>query len=137
MGIEDLDVVIPPWLTADPWEREVRQLLVSMDREVDAIVVEGPNDTSALRAGGVETHIAECARCRNLDHFADELAGGPIAILTDFDDHGRRLNGRLRDLLPDHRVESRWRREVGLLLTQRGRYDIESLNNVFEPDLAR
>ena len=129
MDLEDLDDAA--WLVSDPWEREIRELLDEMDAGIDTIVVEGPRDTAALRGGGVTSPIAECARCQNLHRFTDRLDDDQIAILTDFDEHGRHLNGRLRELLPDRHVESRWRRDLGLLLTQRGRYDIESLNNVF------
>lgn len=132
MGVEELDDVLPPSLWLDPWEREILDILERMDESVDAVVVEGPNDTEALRRAGVETKILECTRCSRLYRVSDRLSWHSVAILTDFDEHGRHLNGRLRELLSDRDVELRWRRELGLVLTQRGRYDIESLQNVFE-----
>ena len=122
---------IQPWLAGDPWERKLRELLVRMDRSVEVVIVEGPNDRSALRSGGVTVDIHECSTGRGVAGCARTITGGPVAILTDYDDHGRRLNGELRDLLPDAAVAPHWRQELGLLLTSRGRYDIESLNNVF------
>lgn len=132
MGTEPFDQDdLPVWIAGDPWERQIRELLDRMDREVDAVVVEGPNDKAALREGGVTVPVFECSSSSGLDTFARRLPGQTIVILTDYDTHGRRLNGQLRDLLSDARIESRWRRDLGLLLTKRGRYDIESLNNVF------
>lgn len=122
---------MPETVRADPWERELGRLLEEMDRQVGAIIVEGRRDRDALRAAGVSSPIRSCGQCGGLVNFMETVDGDPIAILTDYDEHGRRLNGRFRDLLPGHRVDSRWRRDLGLLLTQRGRYDIESLNNVF------
>lgn len=122
---------VPDWLTGGPWHRDLRELLQRMDRQVDAVVVEGPNDEAALRRVGVETPIHTCSQTNGLAGFASSLPGEQIAILTDYDDPGQRLNAKLRAYIPDARVDPRWRRELGLLLTQRGRYDIESLNNVF------
>lgn len=112
------------------WEREVRALIAEMDRTVATVVVEGKRDEQALRDLGVETPIVACARTAGLLEVSRSIDGEPIAILTDYDEHGRKLNGKLRDYLPDGRVESRWRRELGLLLTQRGHYDVESLNGI-------
>lgn len=127
---------LPDFLAGDPWERELRQLLEEMDRDVEAVVVEGPRDRTALRTAGVDSAVYECSPGPDLVTFARSLQGDPITILTDYDQAGKRLNGRLRDLLPESRIETRWRQEIGLLLTQRGRYDIEALSNVFEPGLA-
>ena len=129
---DDLEDRLPPSIATDPWERALREVLDGMDREVAQIVVEGPNDRQALRKAGLDSPIEECSQTAGLTGFADQLTGDPIAILTDFDDAGRRLNGRLRDVLPDARVATHWRREVGLVLTQHGHYEIESLNNVFK-----
>lgn len=128
---------LPPWLSGDPWERELRELLERMDRSVEAVIVEGTNDRKALQNGGVASRIHTCSQTSGLDAFATCLSARSIAILTDYDDPGRRLNAKLREYIPDRHVEPRWRRDLGLLLTKRGRYDIESLNNVFESTLRR
>lgn len=112
------------------WEREIRAVLAEMDRTVTVVIVEGKRDRCALERLGVETPILTCAQSAGLLAFAQSIDGGPVAILTDFDDHGRRLNGQLREYLPDAHVEVRWRRTLGLLLTQRGHYDIEALNGI-------
>lgn len=130
--MDDLDDEIPTRVLYDPWEQALHELLMEMDQRVDVIVVEGKRDREALRSAGIESPIKPCAHATTLDRCISELEGESIAILTDFDEHGKRLNGRFRDRLPDDRVEPRWRRELGLILTQRGRYDIESLNNIFD-----
>lgn len=125
---EDLSVGLHP----DPWARELHRTFTAMDRAVDRIVVEGGRDRAGLRACGVRSPISECATGGELYGFSRELDGTAVVLLTDYDTHGRHLNGRLRDLLSASRVVPRWRREVGLLLTQRGHYEIEALNNVFD-----
>lgn len=132
MGVDPFEGQPPTWLANDPWERELWEVLRRMDRAVEAVIVEGPNDRQALRTGGVTVSIHECSSGSGVDGCCRSITDGPVAILTDYDDHGRRLNGELRDRLPDAVVEPRWRRDLGLLLTQRGRYDVESLNNVFD-----
>lgn len=128
---EPFDQAPPSWALGDQWRRDLHELLQRMDRDVEAIIVEGPNDRQALRDTGVTTSIHMCSRSNGLVGFATSVDADSIAILTDYDDHGRGLNGKLRELLPDAHVASRWRRELGLHLTQRGHYDIESINNVF------
>lgn len=110
---------------------DVKQLVREMDRDVDAVIVEGQNDRAALQRAGCTTPIYTCSQTNGLVGFARDIADGRIAILTDFDEEGKRLNGRLRDLLPGKHVRPIWRQKFGKVLTASGRRDIESLNNVF------
>lgn len=127
---------MPPTVRdADAWERELRELLAAMDRAVGAVIVEGPNDEAALRAAGITAPIYQCSTATGLYAMSAAITESPIVILTDYDDAGRSLNGRLRKLLPEADVAPNWRRDFGLLLTQKGRYDVESLNNVFDRGL--
>jgi 5S rRNA maturation endonuclease (ribonuclease M5) len=111
---------------------DVQQLVQKMNRDVDAVIVEGPNDREALKSAGVTRPIHTCSDTNGIVGFARSMAAeGTVAILTDFDEAGKRLNGRLRELLPGRKVRSIWRQKLGKLLTEHGRRDIESLNNVF------
>lgn len=110
---------------------ELRRLVKRMQQDVDAVVVEGPRDREALRSAGFEKPVRLCVTADGLVAFARSISEDRVAILTDFDTEGKKLNGRLRDLLAGKRVCTIWRKEFGKLLTERGRRDIESLNNLF------
>lgn len=122
---------LPFTVSGDPWSTAIRDFIAEMDRSVAVAIVEGERDRMGLERAGFTGEIRECATAQGLRPFAASIEGDPIAILTDYDSPGRDLNGKLRDLLPDRRVDAYWRRELGLLLTKRGHYDIEALNNVF------
>lgn len=110
----------------------VEQLVAEMNGDVDAAVVEGRNDKKALERAGFAHTIYTCSQTNGMVDFARTVAEeDSVAILTDFDAEGKRLNGRLRDLLPGSHVRPIWRKKLGKLLTEHGRRDIESLNNVF------
>lgn len=102
-----------------------------MSVEVDAAIVEGPNDERGLRRAGFEKPIYTCSTSSGLVSFASSVSEQEVVILTDFDPAGRRLNARLRELIPESRVRVDWRRRFGRQLTARGRRDVESLNNLF------
>ncbi|MFB6076702.1 MAG: hypothetical protein ABEK12_01060, partial [Candidatus Nanohaloarchaea archaeon] len=55
-----------------------------------------------------------------------------VAILTDFDQEGRELNGRLQELIPERRNRKIWRKKLGKVLTGKGRRDIEAINNIVD-----
>lgn len=114
-------------------ETEVRALVEKMERDVDAVIVEGRRDKDALRAAGFTNTIHTCSDANGLVNFARAIPlDETVTILTDFDQEGKRLNGRLRDLIPGSQVRPIWRKKIGKLLTEHGRRDIESLNNVFD-----
>lgn len=122
------DLDIPASIARDPWVRELHDLVSGLNETVDGVIVEGPNDVEALRRIGVDVPIHTCAQTDGLVAFASSLRGKDLAILTDYDQAGKELNGRLRDLLGDGQVDPTWRRAFGLVLTQEGHYEIESLN---------
>ncbi len=112
----------------------VQQLVAEMDRDVDAAIVEGRNDRKALERAGFTSTIHTCTDTDGLIGFARNVSTeGSVVILTDFDEEGKALNGRLRDLIPDRSLHPIWRKKLGKLMTEHGRRDIESLNNLF-PD---
>ncbi|SEO22199.1 5S rRNA maturation endonuclease (Ribonuclease M5), contains TOPRIM domain [Halogranum amylolyticum] len=115
----------------EPWVEELATAVRRMSLEVDAAIVEGRNDERGLRRAGFENPIYRCAEADGLVAFASSISEPEVVILTDFDPAGRRLNARLRELLPGRRVRVDWRRRVGKTLTAHGRRDVESLNNLF------
>lgn len=110
----------------------VQELVADMDQDVDAVIVEGPRDREALERAGFTQRIYTCSETNGLIGFARSVSDeGSIAILTDFDEEGKKLNGRLRELIPGSHIQSIWRKKLGRVMTEHGRRDIESLNNVF------
>ncbi len=110
----------------------VQDLVTDMNRDVDAAVVEGQRDREALQKAGFTQPIYTCSQSNGLPAFARTVTeAGTVVILTDFDQEGKTLNGRLRDLIPGSHVQPIWRKKLGKLMTEHGRRDIESLNNVF------
>ncbi|MDY6773561.1 MAG: hypothetical protein SVS85_00040 [Candidatus Nanohaloarchaea archaeon] len=113
-------------------EREVVSLVEEMDRDVDAVVVEGKRDREAIEEAGFSGRIYTCSQ--NTDGIAsvarEVREEDSVAILTDFDEEGGDLCGELRDRIPDSKLRKHWRKELGKLLTEKGRRDIESINNL-------
>lgn len=119
----------------EPWVRELAATVRAMNDDVDAVIVEGPNDERGLRRAGFEKPVYTCATSGSLVAFAASVTEEQVVILTDFDPAGRKLNARLRQLIPGRRLSLGWRRRVGRELTLHGRRDIESMNNLFSRPL--
>jgi 5S rRNA maturation endonuclease (ribonuclease M5) len=115
----------------EPWATELATMVRTMSVEVDAAIVEGRNDERGLRRAGFEKPVYRCAESDGLVAFASSIPEQQVVILTDFDPAGRKLNARLRELIPGRRIRVDWRRQVGKELTAHGRRDIESMNNLF------
>jgi 5S rRNA maturation endonuclease (ribonuclease M5) len=113
------------------------ELLKALDREVDVVLVEGSRDVIALQRLGFRGRIKVCSRVgiSNSD-LVEDLArsASAVAIFTDFDAAGRRLNRRLTRLLELRgvRVEARLRRTLRRLMAVLGVYAVEALDNVAE-----
>lgn len=112
--------------------RDVRALIVEMEAAVDAVIVEGGHDREALERAGFSKPIYTCSETDGFVGFAKDVARqhDRIAILTDFDAEGKELNKELQEYIPGRKNERRWRKELGKLLTEHGRRDIESINNL-------
>lgn len=115
-----------------PLKQEVAELIASMGEDVDAVVVEGGNDRDALRRAGFDGVIETCSETEGFVAFAKRVARSydRVAILTDYDAEGKELNRKLQEYLPESQNRKRWRRELGKILTDHGRRDIESITNI-------
>jgi 5S rRNA maturation endonuclease (ribonuclease M5) len=116
---------------------ELIELLKALDREVDVVLVEGSRDVIALQRLGFLGRIKVCSRVGISDSdLVEDLArsSSAVAIFTDFDAAGRRLNRRLTRLLELRgvRVEARLRRTLRRLMAVLGVYAVEALDNVAE-----
>lgn len=116
----------------EPWVLELEGIIRRMNVEIDTAIVEGPRDESGLRHAGFESTVKKVGTATNLLTFVDSIDANSIVILTDYDREGKRINAMLREHLPESRCNIQYRRDIGRVLTKHGRYDIESLNNIFE-----
>lgn len=118
-----------------PLQTEIENLIDRMDTDVDAAVVEGKRDREALEGAGFDGRIYTCSE--NTDGLASLAAtltsdAGQIAVLTDFDEEGRKLCSSLKRMIPGRYLNRVWRKKLGKLLTARGHRDVESINNIVE-----
>lgn len=111
----------------------VEDLVQRMNREADAVIVEGSKDERGLRAAGLTIPVMTYSRV-SIWLFVHRLKQehDRVVILTDFDEKGEEYNAELQDRLTGTvTVLQGLRKAFGKALTQTGRRDIESLNNVF------
>lgn len=115
-----------------PLQHDVEELIAAMDEDVDCAIVEGGNDRDALRRAGFTGSIETCSETDGFVAFAKRVARtyDRVAILTDYDEEGKELNRKLQAYIPGSRNRKRWRKELGKILTDHGRRDIEAITNV-------
>lgn len=115
-------------------KKELESVVEKLNRDLDAIIVEGFSDRRAMRKLGFEGKIFESAE-RDLELLAEDIERGAerVGILTDFDSHGKEENRKLRQLLQERvDVFSSARREFGKQLTGEGRMAVEDMEPLFE-----
>ena len=122
--------------TGQALERLTR-LLGELETLVDVVIVEGPRDLEALRQLGfrgvislfsqVGVHDADFIDVTSREH-------GSVAILTDFDEEGRKIDLALSEGFERRglRVEKGMRQEMGRIMAAVKIYAIESLDNIQE-----
>ena len=114
--------------------KNLERIVQRIDRDAEAVVVEGFSDRKALRNLGFTGRIFESAE-RNLELLAEDIGRSTetVAILTDFDSHGKEQNNRLRHLLQeDADVLVSAREQFGSQLTSEGRMAVEDVRPLFE-----
>lgn len=113
---------------------ELVSVIQEMDDFVDAVVVEGIHDKEALQEMGVTKEIAMCSSGYSYADFVDYLMSRYkcIAILSDYDRAGKRINKKLTVRLEREgvKIEKRYRDRVGRILGLRGFRDIESMTSL-------
>ena len=115
-----------------------RQKLESMtkmiDRDVDSVIVEGYSDKIAIRNLGFNGKIFLSAE-RSIEDLAEDVERGcrRVAVLTDFDSHGKEQNSMIiQELQGKVDVINSLRRDFGAQLTSTGRMAIEDILPLFE-----
>ena len=117
------------------------RLLGELETLVDVVIVEGPRDLEALRLLGFRGEVSLFSQVGVPDaDFMDTASReyGSVAILTDFDEEGRKIDLALSEGFERRglRVEKGLRREMGRIMAAIKVYAIESLDNVQEQSEA-
>ena len=113
------------------------RLLGELETLVDVVIVEGPRDLEALRLLGFRGEVSLFSQVGVPDaDFMDTASReyGSVAILTDFDEEGRKIDLALTEGFERRglRVEKELRYEMGRIMAALRVYAIESLDNVQE-----
>jgi 5S rRNA maturation endonuclease (ribonuclease M5) len=117
------------------------RLLRELETLVDVVIVEGPRDLEALRRLGFMGVVSLFSQVGVPDaEFMDTASReyGSVAILTDFDEEGCKIDLALSEGFERRgvRVEKGQRREMGRIMAALKIYAIESLDNVTEQSKA-
>lgn len=114
--------------------QELEALVEKLDRDVDSIVVEGRADRRMMRKLGYSGRVFLSAE-RDKEDLAEDVSrrSRRVAVLTDFDDHGKQRNREIsRELEKQVDVVRASRKEFGAQLTSSGRRCIEDVAPLFE-----
>ncbi|MDY6778499.1 MAG: hypothetical protein SVU32_07575 [Candidatus Nanohaloarchaea archaeon] len=115
------------------YRERLRDIVGSIDTDVDAVIVEGRDDMHVLRRLGLSVRVFRCGG-RGHEQFCNDVArvSEKVVILTDFDEHGKELNKKFSRMLSgDVDIISSYRRDFGKLLTSQDRYCVEDIRPLF------
>lgn len=114
--------------------RKLEEVTKKFNRDVDSIIVEGFSDKQVMQKLGFEGRIFLSAE-RTVEDLAEDVerSSQRVAILTDFDEHGKEENKKILQELQDRvDVIKASRKEFGAQLTSTGRRTIEDAAPLFE-----
>lgn len=111
----------------------LEEVISRIDRDVDAVIVEGYSDRIALEKLGFNGKIFLSAE-KPVEGLVEDVSRGAnrVAVLTDFDTHGKdqaRIISRELDKEID--VLNSARKEFGKQLTSKGRMAVEDVAPLF------
>lgn len=114
--------------------KRLEALAEKIDRDVDSIIVEGFSDKKMMQKLGFTGRIFLSAE-RKLEDLVEDVSRGAerVAVLTDFDEHGKERNREIaRQLERKVDVIRASRKEFGAQLTSTGRQCIEDVAPLFD-----
>ncbi|MFB6114979.1 MAG: toprim domain-containing protein [Candidatus Nanohalobium sp.] len=114
-------------------KKRLEEIVSRINRDVDSIIVEGYSDRIAMEKLGFNGKIFLSAE-RSHEDLAEDISRGAdrIAILTDFDSHGKKQNRELSKILEeDVDVVTSIRKEFGAQLTSNDRRAVEDVAPLF------
>ena len=115
-------------------KKKLEEVTQKVDRDVDSAIVEGIADKKVLEKLGFESKIFLSAERTTEDLAEDvERSSERVAILTDFDNHGKEENKKIfQELQGRVDVINASRQEFGAQLTSTGRRTLEDAAPLFE-----
>jgi 5S rRNA maturation endonuclease (ribonuclease M5) len=115
-------------------KEELEKIIEKMDSAVDAALVEGRRDRKALRKMGFTKPVIDCSSLAGGEAAEKlmELGARNVAMLTDYDFHGRSLCRDLTRALQMRgiRIKSLYRKKIKETFAERNMKTIESMNKL-------
>jgi len=114
--------------------KKLETIVEKLDRDVDSVVVEGFSDKKVIEKLGFTGKIFMSAE-RRLEDLVEDVTRGAekVAVLTDFDRHGKDQNRVISHALEKHvDVVRSARDEFGSQLTSTGRRAVEDVRPLFK-----
>ncbi len=113
--------------------KQLEAVVEKLDRDVDAAIVEGFMDKQVLVRLGFTGKVFLSAE-RSLESLVEDVERGSerVAVLTDFDNHGKDQNRKIcHELQGRVDVINAARKEFGSQLTSTGRMAVEDARPLF------
>ena len=114
-------------------KRELERVISRINRDVDSVVVEGYSYRIVVEKLGFTGKIFLSAE-KTLEGLAEDVGRGAerVAVLTDFDNHGKEQAGKIsRRLDKEVDVIRSCRKQFGKQLTSTGRMAVEDIAPLF------
>lgn len=114
--------------------RRLERVVEKLDRDLDAVVVEGFSDRRVVRDLGFEGRVFMSAE-RTLEDLVEDVSRGAsrVGVLTDFDNHGKEEAETIsRALQSEVDVIRSARKEFGEALLERNRRAVEDIAPLLE-----
>ncbi|MFB6207765.1 MAG: hypothetical protein ABEJ69_00280 [Candidatus Nanohaloarchaea archaeon] len=113
--------------------KRLEELVQGFNTELDAVVVEGLADKRVIQELGFRGKVFLSAE-RTVEDLVEDVSRGAerVAVLTDFDEHGKEQNKMIsRKLDREIDVIRSLREDFGIQLTSTGRRTIEDIAPLF------
>lgn len=114
-------------------KKRLENLVKDMNRDLDSIIVEGYSDRIVMEKLGFEGKIFLSAE-RSVEDLAEDVSRGAerVAVLTDFDSHGKDQNREISKALEEEvDVFRSIRKDFGAQLTSQDRRAVEDIGPLF------
>lgn len=111
----------------------LEEIVSRIERDVDAVIVEGYSDRIVLEKLGFSGNIYLSAE-KSVEGLVEDVSRGSnrVAVLTDFDEHGKdQAKVISRELDKEIDVLNSAREEFGKQLTSKGRMAVEDVAPLF------
>ena len=115
-------------------KNRLEDIIEDIDRNVDSVIVEGWSDKKMIQKLGVEGKIFMSAE-RTVEDLVEDVSRGSqrVAVLTDFDAHGKEAAEEISRILQEEvDVLRSSRKKFGAQLTSKDRRAVEDVRPLFD-----